>query len=84
MESSPICHKEAKVLLAPALKATPANPNAARLSPAAVSQALNTSSSIGSVRFCALLLSKLSSSATLRRLSAANINVSFGFELNCP
>ena len=37
----------AMVLRAPARMAIPASPNVARLSPAAVSQALRTSSSIG-------------------------------------
>src|SRR5437867_3868115 len=44
-------HRVARALRAPALTATPANPSAARSSPAAVWQALNTSNSTGWPRY---------------------------------
>ena len=67
VDSSSTVHKVASVLRAPARTATPANPKAARLSPAAVLQALRTSNSIGSGRFLTLTRNNLSNSLTLSK-----------------
>ncbi len=67
-------HNVANVLRAPARTATPAIPNAARLSPFAVSQALNTSNSMGCERLRSLVCNKLFNSLTSMRSSLPHLN----------